>query len=69
MGMVMIKCPETGWDIETGIVADAKSFRATPVFFSRTYCPLCNNHHEWFAQNAWVCEEVPPSRTRSRHAA
>jgi hypothetical protein len=56
MGAVMIKCPDTGRDIPTGLVADRDSFRATPVFFSRTFCPLCQTHHEWFAQQAWVCD-------------
>jgi len=59
MGAVMIKCPDTGRDIPTGLVADSKSFRATPVFFSRAYCPICRTYHEWFAQQAWVCDSEP----------
>jgi hypothetical protein len=55
-GAVMIKCPETGKTIPTGIVADRASFHATPVFFARAYCPHCRTEHEWFAQQAWVCE-------------
>ena len=55
-GAVMIKCPQTGYIIPTGIVADRASFRATPVFFAQTYCPYCRTEHEWFAQQAWVCE-------------
>jgi len=55
-GAVMIKCPETGRDIPTGIVADRASLRATPVFFALAYCPYCRTEHEWFAQQAWVCE-------------
>ncbi len=30
--------------------------RSSPVFFGRTYCPLCRVTHEWFAQNAWLCD-------------
>jgi len=56
MGAVMVKCPETGRDISTGIVTDRKSFDATPVFFARVYCPICRTEHEWFAKEAWVCE-------------
>jgi len=26
------------------------------LFFGRTYCPLCRVTHEWFAQDAWVCD-------------
>ncbi len=56
MGVVMIRCPETHRAISTGIEADRATFRSTPVFFSRTFCPLCRVTHEWFAGDAWVCE-------------
>jgi hypothetical protein len=59
MGEVMIKCPDTGRDIPTGMIADRTSFSATPVFFARVLCPLCNAQHEWFAREAWVCEADP----------
>jgi hypothetical protein len=68
MGAVMIKCPDTGRDIPTGLEADRESFRATPVFFSRTFCPLCQTHHEWFAQQAWVCDAAEPDVARRREA-
>jgi hypothetical protein len=58
-GAVVIKCPQTGYIIPTGIFADRASFRATPVFFARAYCPHCRREHEWFAQQAWVCEAEP----------
>jgi hypothetical protein len=58
MGTVMVKCPHTGHDISTGIVADRASFNATPVFFARVYCPVCRVEHEWFAKEAWVCDSV-----------
>jgi hypothetical protein len=60
MGTVMIKCPDTGGDIATGIVADRESFNAMPVFFARVQCPLCGSEHEWFAKEAWVREAAPP---------
>ena len=65
MGAVMIRCPQTGREIATGIVADRDSFRATPVFFAQVYCPLCRTEHEWFAGEAWVCEgEAEPHQRR-----
>ena len=64
MGAVMIKCPDTGRDIATGIVADRASFNSTPVFFARVHCPLCGTEHEWFAKQAWVCEADSPAQTR-----
>jgi hypothetical protein len=59
MGTVMIRCPETGREVSTGMQADRDSFRATPVFFARSFCPICNTEHEWFAQQAWVCDGDP----------
>jgi hypothetical protein len=52
----MIRCPETGREIATGYEADAERFSSMPVFFARSYCPICRTEHEWFAQQAWVCE-------------
>jgi hypothetical protein len=62
MGAVMVRCPETGQDIPTGLVSDRESFRAMPVFFARVHCPICRTEHEWFAQEAWVCEAEPRPR-------
>jgi hypothetical protein len=56
MGVVMIKCPQTGREIPTGIQTDQQSFRCSAVFFARTYCAICQADHEWFAKEAWVCE-------------
>jgi hypothetical protein len=58
MGIVMIRCPKTRRAISTGIQADRQTFRATPVFFSRTHCSLCRTMHEWFAKDAWVCDSA-----------
>ena len=62
MGIVMIRCPQTGREIPTGIVTDRESFRAMPVFFARVNCPICRTEHEWFAKEAWVCDSVPAPR-------
>lgn len=58
MGMVMIRCPATRRAVSTGIEVDPATFQSMPVFFSRTFCPLCRLAHEWFAKDAWVCEPV-----------
>jgi hypothetical protein len=52
----MIKCPETGSPISTGIQMDQPTFNKTLVFFARTLCPICQTQHEWFARSAWVRE-------------
>lgn len=56
MGVVMIKCPQTGHEIRTGIKADRQRFQSSAVFFARTYCAICRADHEWFARQAWVQE-------------
>ncbi|CAN7714705.1 hypothetical protein LJR220_007066 [Bradyrhizobium sp. LjRoot220] len=62
MGMVMVKCPQSGRAIPTGIKTDRESFGRRAVFFSRTHCPICSADHAWFARDAWVHE--PSVRTR-----
>ncbi len=64
MGAVMVRCPQTGRDIPTGMTADRESFRATPVFFGQVFCPICRTEHEWFAKEAWVCDGEPQWRVR-----
>ena len=56
MGMVMVKCPQTGHAIPTGIQTDRENFGRRAVFFSRTRCPICRTDHAWFAREAWVDE-------------
>ena len=58
MGVIMIRCPQTGREIPTGIEMDTAEFRRAPVFFSRVQCPVCAREHEWFAKDAWVCDSA-----------
>jgi hypothetical protein len=68
MGMVMIKCPQTGREISTGMEAERDSYNRAPVFFARTFCPFCRTTHEWFARQAWV-RETKPAWARDAGAA
>jgi hypothetical protein len=52
----MIKCPNSGQAIPTDMKVDQPKWGSTPVFFARTFCPLCRIPHEWFAKDAWVRE-------------
>jgi hypothetical protein len=61
MGTVMIRCSATGRAIATGIEMESVQFRRTAVFFSRSYCPHCRTHHEWFAKEAWIEETARDS--------
>jgi len=50
MGMVMIKCPQTGRAIQPASRSIASAFGAARYFFSRTRCPVCHADHAWFAR-------------------
>ena len=50
----MIKCPQTGRAISTGMQADREKFRCSTVFFARSYCLICQASHEWFAREAFT---------------
>ena len=65
MGMVMVKCPQTGRAVPTGIKTDRESFGRSPVFFGHTPCPICHADHAWFAREAWVHEPSAWARRRS----
>lgn len=54
MGVVMIRCPETGRGVQTQYAVAPEQFRTMPVFIGRSYCPICRTEHEWFARDAWV---------------
>jgi hypothetical protein len=58
MGVLMIRCPETGRGIHTQYEVTPARFLSMPVFFSRSYCSICRTEHEWFARDAWVYEHA-----------
>jgi hypothetical protein len=61
VGMIMIKCPQTGRAVPTGLKSDHETFQRSIVFFGNTRCPICEVNHNWFAREAWVDE--PTVRT------
>ena len=56
MGVVMIKCPNTGKDISTGIETDASSFAHVGDVLAHSPCPLCGLEHAWWKREAWLTE-------------
>jgi hypothetical protein len=54
MGTIMIRCPQTGRAIPTGMKANREAFRCSPVFFGWTRCAVCQTDHEWFSRDAWI---------------
>ena len=61
MGMIMVKCPQTGRAIPTGLKSDRETFMRSIVFFGNTRCPICVANHNWFAREAWVDEPIVPT--------
>jgi hypothetical protein len=51
---VMVKCPETGLDVSTGIVTDEQTFNRLPASVSSMHCPHCGVAHAWSSRNAWL---------------
>jgi hypothetical protein len=62
VGMIMVKCPQTGRAIPTGIRSDREAFLRSVVFYGNTHCPVCRANHNWFAREAWVEEPVVRAR-------
>jgi hypothetical protein len=54
MGEIMIRCPETGNEVSTGIYCDGKSFGELPFIVSQANCPLCGSPHSWSKAEAWL---------------
>lgn len=62
MNEIMIRCPETGNEISTGIHCDNESFGQLPFIVSHANCPLCGKTHSWPKDQAWLSE---PPQTES----
>jgi hypothetical protein len=56
MGTLLVRCPNTGKGIESGIETDRQSFELTPAFTGTIRCPICNTMHRWSKIDAWVHE-------------
>jgi hypothetical protein len=56
MGVVTIRCPNTGRDISTGIDTDQASFDRLPDVLSHSRCPMCGLEHSWWKREARLVE-------------
>lgn len=56
MGMLVVRCRETGEEISSGIETDRRSFDLTPAFTGTIRCPICKTDHRWSKGDARVCE-------------
>jgi len=61
MGVLLIKCPNTGRQFSTGIHLDAETLARVPQEFTYTHCPYCNSEHLWLPREAELVDAIPPS--------
>jgi hypothetical protein len=59
MSEIMIRCPESGSEISTGIACDGATFRFLPFLVSHAHCPICGKAHVWSKSDAWLSDAVP----------
>jgi hypothetical protein len=56
MPVLMIRCPNTGREVSTGLNLDAKSFASLPDKLVTTNCPMCGLDHTWLKCDARFVE-------------
>jgi hypothetical protein len=61
MGVLVVKCPQTGKMFSTGIQADAETFQNLPQVQTRSKCPHCGLDHLWRQRDAVLSDGLPPS--------
>ena len=56
---LMIRCPNTGQAISTGIETDEYSLTQIADVPARTRCPICGLDHTWWKREAWLQLQQP----------
>jgi predicted RNA-binding Zn-ribbon protein involved in translation (DUF1610 family) len=54
MGTLMIRCPQTGKAVWTGIEIDPRSFNTLPDASYSLPCPECGEVHAWHPRESWL---------------
>ena len=60
MGILKVRCPETGREVSTGIEIDPQSFASLPDKLTLSTCPFCGLDHVWLKCDARFVEEQIP---------
>ena len=60
MGVLKVRCPESGREVSTGIEIDPQSFAALPDKLPVSNCPLCGLDHAWLKCGARFVEDPIP---------
>ena len=59
MAMIVIKCPNTGRAVATGVETDPHSFDILPDVGAALACPACGGRHVWFRSDARLAAYSP----------
>ena len=54
MRRVKIRCWVTGEAVETGLMADPKTWEARPIGLNRALCRACKQSHAWSKKDAFL---------------
>lgn len=57
MSILMVRCPNTGQEIATGVETDARGFRQLPSVLTYSRCPSCGLEHPWWRREAWLRDD------------
>jgi hypothetical protein len=52
--MVVIRCPETGEEVPTGLIVDIRTFEGLPSGKTTLHCSACGTEHEWSIADAML---------------
>jgi hypothetical protein len=56
VSVIMVKCPNTGRELSTGIETDRTGFDRLPSLLTYSRCPLCRLEHGWWKHEAWLAD-------------
>jgi hypothetical protein len=62
MGELILKCPITGIEFSTGILADEETFQQLPDTVTKAACPHCRQLHSWWTREARLANGVDLER-------
>jgi hypothetical protein len=54
MASLLIRCPQTGKEVSTGIETDSANYALFPDALVYTHCPHCGLKHAWWHRDAWL---------------
>jgi hypothetical protein len=59
IGTVMVRCPNTGQAVSTGVEMDGATFANLPAIRARLLCPVCRQEHDWPVREGWLDSPAP----------